>query len=243
MSSPSRSATPSSKSPEEEENTRKALSSGKGKERAAEREDSEPQQSGSNESSGAADSDGDGGDIEDISGPGIHKQGEWQAIWSAEHNSYYFHNSRTNETTWNNPLASSATFEHANQPQQQQQHHHHNPIEAAIAAGVDPELAYLDPSLAFGANDPGAGAVQAKFNARTGAFSKPDARDPSHLGEWERMQRMSSVYFDTAAYEREVQRRKEEEELAGRKKKKVTKKDLVTISLLCDTLRSTYATS
>ncbi len=57
------------------------------------------------------------------------------------------------------------------------------------------------------------------------------------------MQRMSSVYFDTAAYEREVQRRKEEEELAGRKKKKVTKKDLVTISLLCDTLRSTYATS
>jgi len=153
---------------------------------------------------------------------GVISQGDWQAIWSAQHNSYYFYNARTGETTWVNPLnpdgqgnayASSS--------------HQYDAAAAAIAAGIDPELAYLDPSLALSTHAPEAGTFQAKFNARTGAFTKQDARDPTHLGEWERAQRMSSVYFDTAAYDEEVQRQKREEEEEGaRKKKRVTKKDL-----------------
>jgi hypothetical protein len=157
--------------------------------------------------------------------PGVIAQGDWQAIWSAQHNNYYFHNAQTGETTWTNPLAPSDSSQNSNYAGTSQQH---DPVAAAIAAGIDPELAYLDPSLALPTQTLEAGTFQAKFNARTGAFTKPDARDPTHLGEWERAQRMSSVYFDTAAYDEEVQRRKrEEEEENARKRKKVTKKDLV----------------
>lgn len=156
--------------------------------------------------------------------PGVIAQGDWQAIWSAQHSSYYFHNTRSGETTWSNPLVpDSQGNAYASSS------HQHDPAAAAIAAGIDPELAYLDPSFALPAHATEAGAFQAKFNARTGAFAKPDARDPTHLGEWERAQRMSSVYFDTSIYDQEVQRRKREEEEAegARKKKKITKKDLV----------------
>lgn len=153
---------------------------------------------------------------------GVIAQGDWQAIWSAQHNSYYFYNMRTGETTWVNPLSSDDQGNaYASSSQQ------HDPAAAAIAAGIDPELAYLDPSFALSTHTPDAGTFQAKFNARTGAFTKLDARDPTHLGEWERAQRMSSVYFDTAAYDEEVQRQKREEEESARKKKRVTKKDLV----------------
>jgi len=130
----------------------------------------------------------------------------------------------TGETTWTNPLASSDGSQNYPYPGTSQQH---DAAAAAIAAGIDPDLAYLDPTLVLPAHATEAGTFQAKFNARTGAFTKPEARDPTHLGEWERAQRMSSVYFDTSAYDEEVQRRKREEEEEGaRKKKKITKKDL-----------------
>ena len=70
----------------------------------------------------------------------------------------------------------------------------------------------------------------AKFNAHTGAFARPDGRDPTHLSEYERMKRMSSVYFNMEQWEQEVAQRKgqEEEDAAnGKKRKRPTKKDLV----------------
>ncbi|EPQ50751.1 hypothetical protein GLOTRDRAFT_81824 [Gloeophyllum trabeum ATCC 11539] len=182
-------------------------------------------------------------------------QHEWQAIYSPAHNAYYFYNARTNETTWQNPLQpassqpSASTSAHASaspEPQAQAQAgpssatspgpgsnpavaHLYAMQAAAAAQGIDPSLAFLDPSLA----QPGGAGPQpfeftAKFNARTGAFARPDARDPGHLSEYERMKRMSEVYFDMAEWERQVALQKEEEEREGKKRKRPTKKDLVS---------------
>ena len=102
--------------------------------------------------------------------------------------------------------------------------------EAAAAQGIDPSLAYLDPSLA-GPSAPGAAYnFTAKFNAHTGAFTRPDGRDPTHLSEYERMKRMSSVYFNMEQWEQEVAQRNQQEEddaANGKKRKRPTKKDLV----------------
>ena len=101
---------------------------------------------------------------------------------------------------------------------------------AAAAQGIDPALAHLDPSLAAGPSNPAAFTYTAKFNARTGAFTRPDGRDPSHLSEYERAKRMSEFYFDVNAWEQEVEARKLEEahEEETKKRKRPTKKDLVS---------------
>ena len=96
----------------------------------------------------------------------------------------------------------------------------------AIAQGIDPSLAHLDPSLAAGPSNP-SGAFTAKFNARTGAFTAVDGREPSHLSEYERARRMSQFYFDVGAWEQELAQRDAAEE-EGKKKRKPTKKDLVS---------------
>jgi len=96
----------------------------------------------------------------------------------------------------------------------------------AIAQGIDPSLAYLDPSLAAGPSLP-SGAFTAKFNARTGAFTAVDGRDPSHLSEYERAKRMSQFYFDVGAWEEQLEQQDAAGE-EGKKKRKPTKKDLVS---------------
>ena len=149
-----------------------------------------------------------------------HTNGDWQAIWSPQHNMYYFYNTRTKETTWTNPLqppgdaAGSSTEPKMSSTEA-----------AAIAAGIDPSLAYLDPSLAAGPSNPAAYTYAAKFNARTGAFTAMDGRNPDHVSEYERMKRMNSFYFDQDSWERSVEERQEEE--TGTKRKKPSKKDLV----------------
>jgi len=98
---------------------------------------------------------------------------------------------------------------------------------AAEAQGIDPALAFLDPSLAAGPSNPGAFTYAAKFNARTGTFTKMDGRNPDHVSEYERMRRMNSVFFDMDAWQQDIdQRDAEEEEEAGKKRKKPTRKDL-----------------
>ena len=155
-----------------------------------------------------------------------HVQGDWQAIWSPQHNAYYFFNTRTNETTWTNPLASSDTPGSSTGDTITSSR---AAIEAAaLAAGIDPELAFLDPSLVAGPSTPAAFTYTAKFNARTGAFAKPDARNPEHVSEYERMKRMSSFYFDMDKWQEDVEKRNEEEADGGKKKKKPSKKDLVS---------------
>ncbi|KLO18956.1 hypothetical protein SCHPADRAFT_811973, partial [Schizopora paradoxa] len=149
-------------------------------------------------------------------------QGDWQAIWSPQHNMYYFYNMRTNETTWTNPVAGSQ----AAGPSQTSARY--DAEAAAVAQGIDPALAFLDPSLAAGPSHSAAFSFTAKFNSRTGAFTKADARNPDHVSEYERMKRMNSVFFDMDAWQQEVDQRYVEEEEAGKKRKKPTKKDLDT---------------
>ncbi|KZV95989.1 hypothetical protein EXIGLDRAFT_609743 [Exidia glandulosa HHB12029] len=170
---------------------------------------------------------------------------DWQAVWSPPHNAYYFFNSRTQETTWVNPLQPPAEDASADaaalvpaaaelpvastsaRPVAQ-----HDPYAAALAAGIDPELAHLDPSLALPSLTPsGPMSFAAKFNARTGAFAKMDSRTPDHLSEFERARRMSGMYFDVEKWEQEVAERKaqeREDELNGKKRKRPSKKDLVS---------------
>lgn len=158
--------------------------------------------------------------------------GDWQAVWSPQHNTYYFYNSKTQETTWTNPLESEASSSTAASPPS-------DPgasasastssmyaLQAAAAAqGIDPSLAYLDPSLAAStSSNPQAFTYTAKFNARTGTFARPDARDPTHVSEYERAKRMSEVYFDVGQWEKDLE---EQEESEGKKRKRPTKKDLV----------------
>ncbi|KAJ8462966.1 hypothetical protein ONZ45_g17747 [Pleurotus djamor] len=175
-------------------------------------------------------------------------QTAWQAIYSPSHGAYYFYNTETQETTWTNPLQEqeASTSTSASQEPETEPSASETPEpsggpaptytaaqQAAIAAGIDPSLAYLDPSLAY-AGIPGGSAAPngqpsftAKFNARTGAFSANNSRDPTHLSEYERAKRMSEFYFDVGQWEKDVATRQEEEaQEGGKKRKRLTKKDL-----------------
>lgn len=97
---------------------------------------------------------------------------QWQAIWSPQYNAYYFFNAATQETTWVNPLqpeASSSSTAAAEQeeatpeaegdsenteagsstgPQLSAVAAKHAALQAAaLAQGIDPLLAHLDPTL------------------------------------------------------------------------------------------------
>lgn len=194
--------------------------------------------------------DGEQNDVEQpvaSSSAPVATNGDWQAIWSPQHNAYYFFNSVTQQTTWENPLqpspsaaSTSATPDKSASPGPSTAPTSDTPAalakmyalqQAAAEQGIDPALAYLDPSLASSSSG-GAAGYTARFNARTGAFTAADGRDPSHLSEYERMKRMSSVYFDFGEWEKEVaeRKRREEEELeaTGGKRKRPSKKDLVS---------------
>lgn len=213
--------------------------------------DPEPERVPAAVEQGDADADGESQQpVASSSTPPAADPSEWQAVWSPAHNAYYFFNTRTQETTWVNPLqppestapTSTALVRAAELPvastsTSTRPAETHDPYAAALAAGIDPELAHLDPTLALPSLTPsGPMAFAAKFNARTGAFAKTDARTPEHLGEWERARRMSEMYFDVNKWEQEVAERKEQErqdELDGKKRKRPSKKDLVSLRSLC----------
>lgn len=184
--------------------------------------------------------------------------GPWQAIFAPQFNTYYFYNSETKETTWENPLADSEAQQAPAAQVEQPAANDEQPAatdeqaasssepaaplitpsaalqQAAIAQGIDPSLAYLDPSLvASTSNSSAAYAATAKFNAHTGQFARPDARDPTHLSEYERAKRMSEFYFDVGAWEKERAQDQDQDQEGGsaKKKKKLTKKDLVRLCI------------
>jgi hypothetical protein len=105
-----------------------------------------------------------------------------------------------------------------------------------VAQGIDPSLAHLDLFLAGPSSATGrAYNFSARFNAHTGAFTQPDGRDPTHLSEYKRMKRMSSVYFNMEQWEQEVaqrQQREDEDAMNGKKRKRPTEKDLVSYLFL-----------
>jgi hypothetical protein len=161
-------------------------------------------------------------------------QHDWQAVYSPQYNAYYFYNTKTQETTWTNPLqpeTSTSTAVEIPQAPASAIATTSQPLTNPALEGIDPDLAYLDPTLAYGGPSNPGGTYAAKFNARTGRFTALDGRDPSHLSEYERAKRMSSVFFDVGAWEQEVAKRKAQEDAdeaeGRRRKKKPSKADLV----------------
>lgn len=188
----------------------------------------------------------------------------WQAIFSPQHNAYYFFNTVTQETTWVNPLqpeasgsgASGSTEEgtssksepeaEASSAEQQatgqagpgpgSMSHYTALQEAALAQGIDPALAHLDPSLLSGVpgrpvDASGIPLFTAKFNRHTGAFAKTSARDPGHFSEYERAKRMSEFYFDVNQWEDQLASqggsiKGTEEDQESKKRKRLTKTDM-----------------
>ncbi|KAG8871164.1 hypothetical protein FRB97_008932, partial [Tulasnella sp. 331] len=163
---------------------------------------------------------------------------EWQAVWSPSHNAYYFYNSRTEETTWTNPLVQAenaapskdddvdsntpgGSTSNAAEPStnlgplpEDEDDFNTLPtgqlIDTAALNRIDPALAYLDPTL-YASKSAGMGGPGHTFTAKFNARTgrfSTDARDPSHLSEAERAKRMSSVYFDVDSWEKEVAARK-----------------------------------
>jgi len=191
------------------------------------------------------------------SDPAVPSSTPWQAIFSPQFNAYYFYNAETQQTTWENPLlpADLSSLPTPGQPDSSDALKDHDDNSttdageysntaytalqaAAAAAGIDPSLAHLDPTLlsslpssSTGVTAPGIlPTFTAKFNARTGQFTRPDARDPTHLSEHARAARMSEFYFDVNAWEQQLAEQggsiQGPEE--GRKRKRPTKKDLVS---------------
>ena len=173
----------------------------------------------------------------------------WQAIFAPQYKTYYFYNTVTQETTWINPLEQQ-------QPSQPEASTSTTTTvtpsstatskvdteTAALAQGIDPLLAHLDPSLSApsvpGSSGPSP-SFTARFNSRTGQFTPASARTPGHLSEHERAKRMSEFYFDVGKWEEELARRggrlmgeenpAGEEGIKERKRKRPSKKDLVCI--------------
>ncbi|KAF9023430.1 hypothetical protein BDZ89DRAFT_955732 [Hymenopellis radicata] len=155
--------------------------------------------------------------------PAVPTNGDWQAIYSPQHNAYYFYNTATHQTTWENPVQPAA------QPEASTSTATHQPsrYEVALAAGIDPSLAHLDPTLGAGPSGIGGSyAAAARFNARTGRFTANDARDPSHMSEYERAKRMSEFYFDVDGWQKQREQEQAQEEAEGKKRKRPSKKDL-----------------
>ena len=76
--------------------------------------------------------------------------------------------------------------------------------------GIDPDLAYLDPTLAHGPRAQIAGGFAARFNARTGKFEGDPNRNPDSVSEFTRQRKKEEFYFDVGAHD--SQRAKEQME-------------------------------
>lgn len=169
-------------------------------------------------------------------GDSLKPQGHpWQAIWSAAHNAYYFWNATNGETTWVNPLdpqASSSASASALAPAPTQ---HTSEGDEPIDGDLDPDLAFLDPTL-YAAARAGASAASSSgyqsrgtFNRLTGRFMPApgaDAPDEDAINAQAlRAKRQMGHYFDVDEWERAKER---DAENGGKRKSShhPTKKEL-----------------
>lgn len=159
-----------------------------------------------------------------------HRPFSFSAVWDLSHNAYYFWNAATNETTWNNPLVSSdgagpssSSAPQAGVPSSNQNAHSINEADAstrdesvseqdfAQMHGIDPDLAFLDPTLyaslmsrasSSGSSSGAAYRSAGHFDARSGRFvpssqAAPGGRyDPSRIDESSRAARQMNHMFD-----------------------------------------------
>lgn len=168
-------------------------------------------------------------------------------VWDPTRQAWYFWNSTTQETTWENPLEKtkgSGSNGNATQPTDTTAIAPATATDEEIAElhGIDPDLAYLDPALYASEvrqarkGKLGAYAASGAFDSRTGKFVPLSAtgakgtHDPSRLSHANQADRQMSAFFDIQQYEQERKRsreEKEQEEAQGLSKKRPpTKKEL-----------------
>ncbi|KAH8929568.1 hypothetical protein BT69DRAFT_1345747 [Atractiella rhizophila] len=192
---------------------------------------------------------------------GYATNGDWAAVWNAhvwslfhlpealvvdfefslctfEANAYYFWNSKTNETTWNNPMdpsaSSSNTYNSTASTSGEGRHPHPlpaNPMTTHEAGEIDPDLLYLDPSLSASHAASSGYAATASFNARTGRFQNDVSMNPERVSEIERMKRQNQFFFDYEGWTKLKDLEQESAQLNGlaeekRKSKRPTRKEV-----------------
>ena len=132
-------------------------------------------------------------------------------------NAYFFHNSKTKQITWDNPVRRRPP--HPADPQLDPNAANATPGGSSAPTplkpsrdlgGIDPDLAYLDPTLAHGPRAQIAGGFAARFNARTGKFEGDPNRNPDSVSEFTRQRKKEEFYFDVGAHD--SQRAKEQME-------------------------------
>lgn len=119
------------------------------------------------------------------------KNGDWTAIYSPEHGAYYFWNSKTQKTSWENPLEAPIA----------------PPLPPTAGPsldryeGIDPDLAYLDPSyISNSVNDGTNFSTSARFNSRTGRFQGDPSMNPDRISDYNRSERQQEAFYDTKSW-------------------------------------------
>lgn len=113
-------------------------------------------------------------------------------VISTSSNAYYFWNSKTSETTWENPISASSTA--APPPL---------PAEDDRFDGIDPDLAYLDPKYSTATSSSStsyAPTFQARFNSRNGRFQGDPTMNPDRVSEFKRGERQQEAFYDTNSW-------------------------------------------
>lgn len=166
-------------------------------------------------------------------------------MWDPARQAWYFWNSVTQETTWENPLektkADKSSDNKVKTAVETAERSAMTDEEIAEAHGIDPNLAYLDPALfASEIRQARTGnatyASKGAFDSRTGKFVPLSAtgtkgtHDPSRLSHANQADRQMSAFFDIQQYELErksSREEKEQEEAEGiSRKRPPTKKEL-----------------
>lgn len=139
---------------------------------------------------------------------------------------YYFWNSKTNTTTWENPLAKGGDEAEARESSAAREHEEEQ--EEGLPE-INPDLAYLDPTLARQRSGAaGVPAFTAQFNRRTGRFTGSDAAHltPDRISDFSRGERQQQAFYDVDSWRAQLEGRARKETGEGGKPEKVTKKDL-----------------
>lgn len=120
-------------------------------------------------------------------------------------NAWYFWNSKTNETTWENPKQSKKaqaesastsvpTTEPATSSAPQPPLPSEEPTTSDGLPPIDPDLAWLDPSARGSSST--TSAQSARFNARTGRFQVDPKFTPDRISDYQRSHRQQEAYYD-----------------------------------------------